>query len=72
MNREAQEGERSVAPPESAFTTNRPHACFVRICVDVVFHFDVLKPTSPEGEASGGRPGDKTKNQMSLDLDDLW
>jgi hypothetical protein len=38
----------------------------------VIFHLDVLKPALPKGEASDGSAGVNTKQQMSLDLEDVW
>jgi hypothetical protein len=72
VNRVAQEGEGSVAIPASGRAPEPGNAGFVRISVDVVFHLDVLKPPLPKGDASGGVPGACTKQQMSLDVEDLW
>jgi hypothetical protein len=44
----------------------------VKIGADAVFRIDVLKPTSPKGDAFDGAPGANTKKQMSLELDDSW
>jgi hypothetical protein len=38
----------------------------------VIFHLDELKPALQKGEASDGSPGANTKQQMSLDLEDVW
>ncbi|SOE98813.1 hypothetical protein SAMN05446635_6796 [Burkholderia sp. OK233] len=43
----------------------------VRIGVDVVFNLDVLKPSLPTEPASGEVHRANTKEQMSLDLEDL-
>jgi hypothetical protein len=44
----------------------------VRIDVGVVFHLDVLKPSLPTEQASDAVHCAHTKEQMSLDLEDLW
>jgi hypothetical protein len=72
VNREAQEGECSVALPQSGLVPKQPSDGFVRIGGDVVFHLDVLKLPLANGDASDGGAGEKTKKQMSLDLDDWW
>lgn len=43
----------------------------VRIGVGVIFHLYVLKPPLPTQNASGKVHRANTKEQMSLDLDDL-
>jgi hypothetical protein len=72
VNRAAQEGECSVALPQSGLVPKQPNDGFVRIGGAVVFHLDVLKSPLPKGDASGGTPGANPKKQMLLDLDDLW
>ncbi|MCX4146249.1 hypothetical protein PQR70_17720 [Paraburkholderia madseniana] len=38
----------------------------------MVFHLDVLKPSRPTEQASDAVHCAHTKEQMSLDLEDLW
>jgi hypothetical protein len=71
VNREAQNGEGSLAIPESDHRSKQEHAGIVWISVAVVFHVEVLKPKLPERCASGGPAAARTKMQMSLDLHDL-
>ncbi|MGF6902636.1 hypothetical protein [Paraburkholderia sp. GAS348] len=56
---------------ENDLVARRPNDAIVRIGVDVVVHFDVLKPPLSKRDASDGAAGANTKKQMSLDLDDL-
>ncbi|MFM0016249.1 hypothetical protein PQR46_43610 [Paraburkholderia sediminicola] len=50
----------------------QPGDGFIRISADAVFHRDVLKMALPKGSASDARSDTTTKEQMSLDLDELW
>ena len=71
MNEVAQGIEGNVAIPKRGHGPKQANDGFVRIGVDVVFHPDVLKPPLPKGDASDGAPGTNTREQMSLDLEDL-
>ena len=44
----------------------------VRIGVEVALHFDVLKPALPTQNTSGEVHRANTKEQLSLDREDLW
>jgi hypothetical protein len=62
----------SIAIPKNAEGSRRANDGFVRICGDVIFHLDVLKPPLPKANVSDGAPGANATKQMSLELDDWW
>lgn len=73
LNREPQEGECSVALPQSGLVPKQPNDGFVRIGGDVVSHLDVLKPALSNGDPSdGATDAKKATKQMSLELDHWW
>ncbi|WP_167378544.1 hypothetical protein [Paraburkholderia aspalathi] len=57
---------------ENGTGPKQPGNGFVRACADAVFHRDVLKMALPKGSASDAHSDATTKEQMSLDLDELW
>jgi hypothetical protein len=64
-------GDFGDAIPESGRAPPPQPDGFVWIGDGVVFHLDVLKLTSPEGDASAATFDVGTEKQMSLDLEDL-
>jgi hypothetical protein len=72
VNRGAEELAGSIDIPRSAEGSRRGNEGFVRICDDVVFHLDVLKPPLLKAKVSDGAPGANAKKQMSLELDNWW
>ncbi|NPT57172.1 hypothetical protein [Paraburkholderia elongata] len=57
---------------ESGTGPKQPGDGFIQICADAVFHLDVLKMALSRGFAPDAPSDARTKEQMSLDLDDLW
>ncbi|MFM0175630.1 hypothetical protein PQR33_40685 [Paraburkholderia sediminicola] len=57
---------------ENGTGSKQPGDGFVQACADAVFHRDVLKMALPKGPASDARSDATTKEQMSLDRDELW
>ncbi|OAJ53672.1 hypothetical protein A6V36_36145 [Paraburkholderia ginsengiterrae] len=72
MSRTGQAGHDSRAGLEHGTGQKQPGGGFIQICADAVFHLDVLTMASPKGFASDAPSDARTKEQMSLDLDDLW
>ena len=72
VNRGAEELVGSITIQKNAEDSTRGNDDFVRICGDVVFHLDVLKPPLPKGSVSDSAPGANPKKPMSLELDDWW
>lgn len=68
----AEAGHDSRAGLENGTGPKQPGDGFIQICADAVLHLDVLKMALPKGFASDAPSDGRTKEQMSLDLDDLW
>jgi hypothetical protein len=72
VSRTVRTGRERAAGLQSGLGSKRPGDGLLQIGEDAVFHLDVLKRPLKKGDASDGAAGASTRNQMSLDLDDLW